>query len=100
MPDLNLEKIVKSSEAVLHSERYAYLQAREPAGSDHFMITHDSDEWTIITKEKNLPATSHDNSVKLFRMIEIRVSQPFIAKGFLAYVTKTLSHEGINVLVV
>lgn len=96
----NLNEIIKTSEVIIHEGRYAYLKAKEKPKGEHFMISQDKDEITVITEEKRISEIENDDSVKWFKLIEIKVSAPFIAKGFLAKVTKTIADKDLNVLMV
>ncbi len=55
---------------------------------------------TVVTEEANLFKVKYDKDEKWFKLFEIKVSMPFLAKGFLARVTKAIADEGLNVLVV
>ena len=100
MTKATLDEVIKSSNVVVHSGRYAYLKAKETDINGHFLVAKDQDEITVVTEEKNLTHVEYDEDVKWFKLIEIKVSLPFVAKGFLAKVTKTVADEGLNVLVV
>lgn len=100
MEDLTLAEIIKSSKVVIHRGRYAYLRAQETVINNHFLISKDKDEVTVVTEEKNVPKVKYDKNVKWFKLIEIKTSSPFLAKGLLAKVTKTIADEDLNVLVV
>ncbi len=102
-----LNEIIKSSKVVVHQRRYAYLQVKKEAIknpstkiNNHFLITKDDDEITIVTEEKNISCVNYDKNVKWFKLIEIKCSLPFLAKGFLAKITKVISDKDLNVLVV
>jgi len=100
MRNPTLDEVIKSSKVIVHRGRYAYLKARETAVDNHFFVSKDKDEITIVTEEKNVSNVKYDEEVKWFKLIEIKVSLPFLAKGFLAKVTKTIADENLNVLVV
>jgi len=100
MADQELSEIIKKSEAVMHKGRYAYLKAKEKSEGKHFLISQDKDEITVVTEEKNINEIEYEDSVKWFKLIEIKVSTPFVAKGFLAKVTKTIADKDLNVLIV
>lgn len=100
MDQPTLEDVIKTSAVVVHPDRYAYLQCAHVQHDSHFLVSRDNDELTVVTKESNVATTPHIKSEKWFRLIEIRVSVPFITKGFLAKVTKTIADERLNVLVV
>ncbi|MFH1564983.1 MAG: ACT domain-containing protein [bacterium] len=100
MKNLTLDEVIKSSKVVVRAGRYAYLKANETTINNHFFISKDEDEITVITEEKNIPNVKYDKDVKWFKLIEIKVSLPFHAKNFLAKITKTISDKDLNVLVV
>ena len=105
MSKLTLNEVIKSSKVVVHKGRYAYLTAQETSAAlitinNHFLFSKDQDEITVVTEEKNVPKVQFDKEVKWFKLIEIKVSLPFVAKGFLAKVTKTIADKDLNVLVV
>jgi len=94
-----LDEIIKSSKVVVHRGRYVYLKAQETALGNHFLVSQDEDEITVVTEEKNVAKTKYDKDIKWFKLIEIKVLMPF-PKGFLAKVTKTIADENLNVVVV
>ncbi|MFA7245353.1 MAG: ACT domain-containing protein [Candidatus Magasanikbacteria bacterium] len=101
MENPTLQEVIQSSEVVVHKGRYAYLKATQETSFDgHFLVSKDKDETTVVTEEANLFKVKYDKDEKWFKLFEIKVSLPFLAKGFLARVTKTVSDEGLNVLVV
>lgn len=100
MGNPTLDEVIKSSHVIVHKGRYAYLKAQEGELKNHFLITQDKDEITVITKEENIANTKYEKAVKWFKLIEIKVSLPFLAKGFLAKITKTIADKNLNVLVV
>ena len=100
MEKQNLNEIIKSSQVVVHKGRYAYLKTKERKIDNHFLISQDKDEITIVTEENNINKIKHEDIVKWFKLLEIKVSMPFIAKGFLAKVTKTIADKNLNVLIV
>jgi len=95
-----LDEVVRTSEVVVHRGRYAYLKARQAGPGDHFLVARDADEVTVVTEERNVASTEHTESTHWFVLMEIRVSMPFVAKGFLAKVTATMADVDLNVLVV
>jgi len=101
MDEASLNDVIRSSRVVVRRGRYAYLKARTlPEHEHHFLIARDQDEITVVTEEANLPQTSFEDDVKWFKLIEIRVSQPFVAKGFIACITDAIAERDLNVLVV
>ena len=101
MDNVDLTDVIRSSRVIVRSERYAYLKTQtEPASTRHFLITRDKDEITIVTEEANVLQTSFEKEVGWFNLIEVRVSQPFVAKGFISRITQAISERDLNVLVV
>ncbi len=97
----SLNEVIRTSEAIVRRGRYAYLKAHAQTDlTNHFLISHDQDEITIVTEEANVAGTSFDEDVKWFKLIEIKVSLPFLATGFIASITKAIADCDLNVLVV
>lgn len=100
---MTLDEVIRTSPVILHPGRYAYLKCQElPTESSvqHFMVSRDNDEITIVTSEGNLSSIPHTASEGWFKLLEFRVSQPFVAKGFLATITKAIADENASILVV
>ena len=57
MENPTLDKIIKTSPVLVHKGRYAYLKGQEKELKNHFLISQDNDEITIVTEEKNLAKT-------------------------------------------
>lgn len=100
MKNPTLDKVIKSSPVVVHRGRYAYLISQEKELKNHFLISQDNDEITIVTEEKNILNTKHEKAVKWFKLFEFKVSIPFLAPGFLAKISKTVADKGLNILIV
>ncbi len=101
MGNPTLQEVIQSSEVLVHKGRYAYLKATQEIPLDgHFFVSKDKDEITVVTEEANISKVKYDKDKKWFKLFEIKVSMPFLAKGFLARVTKAVADEGLNVLVV
>ncbi len=103
MADTTLSEVIKSSTVVVHAGRYAYLKL--PAGQEiqlgkNFLIAKDADEITVVTEEKNIHALSYEKDVKWFTLMEIKVSLPFLATGFIAAISKSIADRRLNILVV
>jgi len=94
----SLNETIKLSKVIVHKGRYACLKGKEKEIKNHFMLTKDQDETTIITEEKNID--KFEKAEKWFKLIEIKLSNPFKATGFLATVTKAIADKDLNVLVV
>lgn len=101
MDNANLNDVITSSRVVVRRGRYAYLKtSAQTEFANHFLIARDQDEITVVTEETNLSQTSFEEHVKWFKLIEIQISQPFVAKGFIARITQAIAERDLNVLVV
>ena len=98
--DSDLNDVIRTSDVIVHEGRYAYIKALSLPEGDHFLISRDEDEITVVTAEENMSLVQYKEKVDWFKLVEIRVSKPFIAKGFLAKITKTVADQDLNVLVV
>ena len=97
---MKLEEVIKASRVIVHDGRYAYLKAKAKPSGDHFLVAQDKDEVTIVTEESNLGNIDYAKAEKFFRLIEIQVSAPFVATGFLSKVTGAIAAKNLNLLVV
>jgi len=97
-----LREIIESSSFRVITGRYVYSKvAKVPDLRDCFMIAKDEDEITAIVEESNLSKIDIlEKNKDLYKLIELKVSLPFYAVGFLAVVTDAISSEGMNNLIV
>lgn len=95
-----LNEVIKSSPVIVHQGRYAYLKGQEKELKNHFLISQDQDEITIITEEKNVLKTKHEQEVKWFKLFEFKVSAPFLAPGFLAKISQTIADKNLMILMI
>lgn len=100
MENPTLDEVIKSSPVIVHRGRYAYLKGQEKELKNHFLISQDQDEITIVTEESNILKTKHEKEVKWFKLFEFKVSLPFLAPGFLAKISKTIADKKMNILIV
>tara|TARA_B100001245_G_C22857479_1_gene412244 strand:- start:1024 stop:1422 length:399 start_codon:yes stop_codon:yes gene_type:complete len=100
MTNLSLQQVIESSDITVHPGRYAYLKCQTVPPGNHFMVTQDPDEVTVISKEIDIPDTPHIESTQWWKLLEIRVSMPFTATGFLAKITSTVATKDLNILIV
>ena len=96
---VSVSEVIKSSIVIIHKSRYAYLQVKiVPPLGNHFLLSKDNDEATVITEEKNVPSVGYEHIEKWFTLVEIKVSVPFLP-GFVAAVTSAFAAESLNALV-
>lgn len=100
MKEETLNEIIKKSPVIVHKGRYAYLKGKEKELKNHFLVSQDKDEITIVTEEKNIIHVVYEKEVKWFKLFEFMVSAPFLAPGFLAKISKTIADRGMNILIV
>lgn len=100
MKNPSLDEVIKSSPVLIHKSRYAYLKCQEKDIKKHFLISQDNDEITIITEEKNVINTKYEKEVKWFKLLEFKISTPFLTPGFLAKICKAIADEKMNILIV
>lgn len=100
MSETELNEVIRTSNVVVHQGRFAYLRCTARPRGTHFLVTQDCDEVTVITDEQNVPTVEHSESTKWFKLLEIRVSQPFIAQGFLAKISSAVAAKNLNILLV
>ena len=96
----SLDEEIKNSKIIVRRGRYAYLKAKEKPVGNHFLISEDQDEITVITEEKNITQVKYTEEVKWFKLLEIRTTHPFLVKGFLAKISKTIADAGLNILII
>lgn len=97
-----IDKIIKQSSFTVHDGRYIYAKAsKAPQIDNHFLVSKDKDEITVVTKEENLKELDLiEKNKDFYSLIELKVSVPFYAIGFLATVSNAIAEEGINILFV
>jgi len=96
-------EIIKESSFKVMEGKYAYVQGSTPPArvQDHFMISTDDEEITVVTKEENLKdLSSIEKNKDSYRLFALDVSVPFYSVGFLAAISEAIAKENINVLIV
>lgn len=97
-----LKQVIASSFFTVHSGNYVYAKiSGQPSLDDCFMLSKDADEITAVFEaSKSDQFEIIEKNKDLRKLIEIQVSTPFYAVGFLAAVTQAISDKGCNNLVV
>ncbi|PIZ50991.1 hypothetical protein COY27_05030 [Candidatus Woesearchaeota archaeon CG_4_10_14_0_2_um_filter_33_13] len=99
--DKGLKEEISNTIVIVHSGRYAYLKSnKSPRVNDYFLVSKDKDEITIVTEEKNISKIEHIKDYKWFKLIEFKITKPFLCVGFLATVSKIIADKGLNILLV
>jgi hypothetical protein len=97
-----IKKIIKKSTFKIEEGRFVYAKVlKAPSIKNHFMVSKDADEITVVTKEENLPELNLEERNKdFYRLIGLNVSIPFYSVGFLATVSQAIAKEDMNILIV
>lgn len=97
-----IKKIIEQSTFEVRPGRYVYIKAESlPSTGNHFMVSVDSDEITVVTREENLGAIGViEKNKDSWVLISLNVSIPFYSIGFLATVSNAIASERMNVLIV
>lgn len=102
MNDKEISKIIKESSFEIQSGRFIYCKvAEQPSPENHFMISKDADEITVVTKEENINEIKViERNKDFYTLISLNVSIPFYSVGFLATVSDAIAKAGMNILIV
>lgn len=98
----NIKGIIANSSFEILDGRFIYAKVSElPESDDHFMVSKDSNEITVVTEEKKLNDLEIiERNKENYRLITLNVSVQFYSVGFLATVTSAIAKEGMNILVI
>lgn len=98
----NLEDIIKNSTFEVIDGIFIYAKVKGwPVTGDHFMVSKDNDEVTVVTKIENLDKINLiERNKEDYCLIALNVSIPFYSVGFLAKVSSTIAEDGMNILIV
>lgn len=97
-----LHEIIKSSNFTVYPGSYIYAKVDgAPSLQDAFMLSRDNDETTAVFEVSKIENfTIIEQNKDLRKLIEVTVSVPFYAVGFLAAITEAISAKGCNNLIV
>ena len=95
-----LEMLGKSTYTI-SDKKYVYVTvAKEPMFSNHFMVSKDSDEITVVTEESNLVELDVlKRNENLWRLVSLNMSVPFTA-GTLATINSACAKRNLNNLII
>lgn len=100
--DKSLDEVIKHSPLRIMDGRFAVVQmAKNDKSKDFFAMIVDDQEKTLVLEEHSVK--KNRNITKLqgwYKLVQVQVSVPFFAVGFLATITNAIAKEGINVLVI
>ena len=97
-----LQEIIDQSTFTVSEGRYIYAQVKTaPSIDDHFLVTKDKDEVTVVTKEENLTKLDLvEKNKDVYSLIAINVSVPFYSVGLLATISAAIADQDMNSLIV
>lgn len=97
-----IKKVISESSFTVHDGRFVYARvSKAPSVDKHFMVTRDSEEITVVTKEENSGELAViEQNKDVYALIALNVSVPFYSVGFLAAVSEAVAKEGMNILIV
>lgn len=97
-----IDDIIKQSSFIVHEGKYIYAKvSKAPPVGNHFLVSKDKDEITVVTKKENLKKLNLiEKNKDFYTLIELKVSIPFYSVGFLATVSDAIAKEGMNILIV
>jgi hypothetical protein len=100
--DNEIKKIINESTFKIEDGIFIYAKVSKITNTEnHFMITKDKDEITVVTKEENLSKLNLlEKNKDFYRLIALNVSIPFYSVGFLAAVSQAFAKENMNILIV
>jgi len=100
--DKKLKKIIESSTFEVIHGRFVYTKvSKKPQLRNHFLISKDKDEITVVTEEVNLGELEIiERNKHYYTLIALNVSVPFYSVGFLAAVSSAIAKANKNVLIV
>jgi hypothetical protein len=92
------------SQSTFHVLEADYVYAKVstfPTNGNHFLVTQDADEITVITTASRLGELALvERNKDDYRLIALNVSVPFYSVGFLATVGDAFASQQMNVLFV
>jgi len=97
-----LKRIIETSTFEVISGNFIYTKvSTAPSIDNHFLVSKDSDEITVVTKEENLGELNIlEKNKDYWALISLNVSAPFYSVGFLATVSNSIASQEMNVLIV
>ncbi len=98
----SIEDIIRQSTFKVENGIFVYSKVNTlPKTGNHFLVSQDKDEITVVTLEENLGDLDLiERNKEDYKLIALNVSVPFYAVGFLATVSNAISKRGMNILIV
>ncbi len=95
-----LEMFSKSTYAI-SDQKYIYAKVKNISSlSDHFFVSQDKDEITVVTEEKNLNSLDLiEKNENLWRLVSLNLHTPYMA-GTFAEINTACAKNGLNNLII
>ena len=98
---MDLQEAIPKSIATVMRDTYVYVKTDIVEKTDnHFMVSKDKDEITVITKKENIKNLKVLELVGDYKLIEFRPAVPFQTVGFLAKIAEVIANQSMNILIV
>ncbi len=97
----DVDEILKQSTFNVLPGVWSYLKVKKVPESNHFMITQDGFEITVVTqkdREAELDIIERNKEDRV--LICLNVSIPFYSVGFLAAISSAIANDGMNILII
>lgn len=100
--DKKLKEIIEKSSFEVLEGRFVYAKVNSVLDlKNHFMVSQDKDEITVVTREENLAKIDLiERNKESYKLIALNVSSPFYSVGFLANVSSAITKKGLNILII
>lgn len=99
--DRQILEMFSKSTFNISKEKYIYAKVKSlPLNSDHFMISQDKDEITVVSNMNNISSLDIvEKNDNLWRLVSLKLYAPFMA-GTLATINSACAKKGLNNLIV
>lgn len=99
--DKQILEMLSRSTFNISSEKYIYAKVKSlPSNQEHFMVSHDEDEITVVTSVNNISSLDIiEKNNNQWRLVSLNLDTPFMA-GTLATINSACAKKGLNNLVV
>lgn len=93
-------EIIRQSFFEVHEGVFVYAKVRTLPAGNHFMVTQDDDEITVVTSCDLSSLDLIERNKEDYVLIALHVSVPFYCVGFLATVSDAFAANDMNILIV
>lgn len=98
---MDLKEAIPKSIVTVMNGTYVYVKTDNVENdNDHFMVSKDKDEITVVTKKENIKDLNVLELVEDYKLIEFKPVVPFQTVGFLVKIAEVIANQGMNILIV